>query len=81
MSINASLQQISGGFAAVVAGLVVVQKDKFSPLEHYDILGFMVVGITLIGLFLVYRVTSMVRNRNTESIIATEESLVMSEGI
>src|SRR4030095_16577226 len=39
MSINASVQQMAGGVAAWVAGLIVVQLDNNSPLQHYDILG------------------------------------------
>ena len=32
MSISSSLQQIAGGIAAAVGGMIVVQKNKFSPL-------------------------------------------------
>jgi hypothetical protein len=47
MSINASVQQISGGIAAYVAGLIVVQATPTSELLHYDILGYVVaVSIT-----------------------------------
>ena len=46
MSINSSLQQIAGGVAAAFAGLIVVKQSKFSPLEHYNILGFIMVGIS-----------------------------------
>ena len=56
MSINSSLQQIAGGIAAAVGGIIVVQKDKFSPLEHYNTLGYVIVVITLISILLVYRV-------------------------
>lgn len=63
MSINASLQQIAGGIAAAVAGKIVVQHDKFSPLEHYDTLGYVVICVSLICIFLVYRVSQMVKSR------------------
>jgi predicted MFS family arabinose efflux permease len=39
MSINSSLQQMAGGFAAMFAGFVVVQQTKTSPLEHFNWLG------------------------------------------
>ena len=61
MSINASLQQIAGGVAAAVGGLIVVQKTKTSPLAHYDTLGYIIVGITLISIYLVYRVSKMIK--------------------
>jgi predicted MFS family arabinose efflux permease len=61
MSINASLQQIAGGVAAAVGGLIVMQKTKTSPLEHYNTLGYIIVGITLIVIFLVFRVSKMIK--------------------
>jgi predicted MFS family arabinose efflux permease len=60
MSINSSLQQIAGGVAAAVAGIIVTQKDKSSPLEHYNIVGYVIVVITIISLFLMYRVSRLV---------------------
>lgn len=47
MAISSSLQQISGGFAAVVAGMIVV-KQADGKLEHFDVLGYILVGTTLI---------------------------------
>ena len=63
MSINSSLQQISGGVAAAIGGMIVVQQTKFSPLEHYDTLGFVIVGITIVNVFLIYRVSRLVKSR------------------
>jgi len=60
MSINSSLQQIAGGIAAMVGGLIVVQKDNFSPLEHYNTLGYVIVVLSIISIFLVYRVSRIV---------------------
>jgi predicted MFS family arabinose efflux permease len=60
MSINSSLQQIAGGVAAAVAGLIVVQKDKFSPLEHYNTVGYLIVIISIISIFLMYRVSKLI---------------------
>ncbi|MEP6796478.1 MAG: MFS transporter [Saprospiraceae bacterium] len=61
MSINSSLQQLAGGSAAMFAGLVVVQQTKTSPIEHFDVLGFVMVGIILLCLYLVYRMSQMVK--------------------
>ena len=63
MSINSSLQQISGGIAAAIGGMIVVQKTKTSPLEHYDTLGLVIVGISVITIFLVYRVSQVIKKR------------------
>lgn len=63
MSINSSLQMIAGGIAAAAAGTIVVQRTHTSPLEHYETLGYIVSGITLLSIFLMYRVNSMIRLR------------------
>lgn len=63
MSINASLQQMAGGIAAICAGFVVVQTTKTSPLEHYDTLGYVVSAVIIVGIFLVYRVSEMVKQK------------------
>jgi predicted MFS family arabinose efflux permease len=55
MSISSSLQQVSGGVAAAVAGLIVVQIPG-GPLLHYDTLGYILVCTTLISLALMYRI-------------------------
>lgn len=61
MSINASLQQIAGGIASFVAGMIVVQKDNFSPLEHYSTLGGVAAAISLLCIYMVYRVNKLIR--------------------
>lgn len=65
MSINASLQQMAGGLAAVFAGLIVSQKSKTSPLEHYDTLGFVVAGCILVCIYFVYRVSVLVKSKTS----------------
>ncbi len=66
MSINSSLQQIAGGIAAAFAGMIVVQQTKYSPLEHYDIIGYIVAAITLISIWLMARVNKMVKRKTAE---------------
>lgn len=63
MSINSSLQQMAGGIAAMFAGLVVVQQTKTSPLENFDVLGYMTVGFMIWCLYLVYRVSRIVKKK------------------
>ncbi|MGE0763901.1 MAG: MFS transporter [Bdellovibrionales bacterium] len=58
MSVSSSLQQISGGIASVIAGLIVVQAPG-GQLEHFDTLGYILVGttaITLVMMFFIHRV-------------------------
>ncbi|MBL0741685.1 MFS transporter [Chryseolinea lacunae] len=53
MSVNSSVQQISGGIATFVAGLIVVQNSN-GKLDHYGTLGYVVVGATLITIVMMY---------------------------
>lgn len=64
MSINASLQQLAGGIAAALAGKIVVQQTNFSPLEHYDVVGYVVVGFSVISLLLMHRVDQLVKAKD-----------------
>jgi predicted MFS family arabinose efflux permease len=61
MSINASLQQIAGGIAAGAGGLIVAQKTKTSPLQHYDTLGYVIVVIIIANIIQVYRVSNLIK--------------------
>lgn len=63
MSINSSLQQISGGVAAAIGGWIVYQENENSPLQHFDTLGYVVGAITLISIALMYRVYLMIKSK------------------
>ncbi|KIA82504.1 MFS transporter [Flavobacterium sp. AED] len=68
MSINSSLQQIAGGIAAAFAGTIVVQKDKFSPLEHYNTLGIIIIIISILSIFFLFRVDKLVKKKAEEKL-------------
>jgi predicted MFS family arabinose efflux permease len=55
MSISSSLQQVAGGVASVIAGLIVSETPDGSLL-HFDVLGYLLVCTTLISLTLMYLV-------------------------
>ena len=63
MSVNASVQQLSGGVASWVAGLIVVQATSNSPLQHYDMLGYVVIGTMIITVILMYFLNRYVQNK------------------
>lgn len=74
MSISSSLQQIAGGIAAVCAGFIVHQKTKTSPLENYDILGYVIAVITLSTIFLIWRVNKLVKAKDTvDTVVVTAD--------
>ncbi len=47
MGINSSMQQIAGGFAAFIAGVIVYQPNETAPLQHFDVVGYVVIGSML----------------------------------
>lgn len=62
MSVNSSIQQISGGVASAVAGLIVIQSPT-GPLERYDILCYVVVFTMLITVGMMYFVDRYVSSK------------------
>jgi len=61
MSISSSLQQISGGFAAALAGIIVTETPT-GVIEHFDVVGYVLVATTLLTWFMMYFI-----NRRIES--------------
>jgi predicted MFS family arabinose efflux permease len=66
MSINSSLQQMAGGLAAIFAGFVVVQKTKTSPIENFDVLGYVMGGFIFLCLYFVFRVSKVIKAKNEQ---------------
>ena len=64
MSINSSLQQLAGGIAAAIGGMIVVQKDNFSPIEHYDTLALVVAVFVGICVYVLSLVSKIVKEKN-----------------
>jgi predicted MFS family arabinose efflux permease len=76
MSISSSLQQIAGGVAAAVGGLIVVQKTKTSPLEHYNTLGYVIVVLSAISVYMLYRVSKMIKKTQQPKAAAPVEEMI-----
>ena len=64
MSINSSLQQLAGGIAAAIGGMIVIQKDNFSPIEHYDTLALVVAVFVGICVYVLSLVSKIVKDKN-----------------
>ncbi|MEO5684826.1 MAG: MFS transporter [Chitinophagaceae bacterium] len=80
MSINASVQQIAGGVAAYIAGLLIVQR-KTGPVEHYNRIGFVVTGSMIVAIFLMYMIDRHVKQKtmNAPVPVTTGEPLAVME--
>jgi len=66
MSINSSVQQISGGIAAVIAGKIVIETESHY-LERYDVLGYVVAGAMLITVFMMYIIDRQVKKKSQKA--------------
>ncbi len=62
MSIQSSVQQISGGLASVLAGSIVVQTAN-GVLQNYDILGYIVVLATMITIGMMYVINEAIKQK------------------
>ncbi|MEO5969249.1 MAG: MFS transporter [Bdellovibrionia bacterium] len=67
MAISSSMQQIAGGFASVLAGLIVIQRTD-GYLERFNVLGYILIGTSLLSLIMVYFINRMVMRRNKSTI-------------
>lgn len=70
MSISSSLQQVSGGLAAMIAGVIVVQVPG-GPLQHYDILGDILVCTTLMSFALMYIIDRTIKGMRRPAPLVT----------
>ncbi len=66
MAVNASLQQLAGGVAASIAGLIVVQNGS-GPLGRYDVLGYVVASAMMLTMALMYPIHVMVKRKQAQA--------------
>ena len=67
MSVNSSLQQLAGGIAAAIGGMIVVQNNNFSPIEHYDTLALVVACFVAICVVMLSKVNRIIENRKKQA--------------
>lgn len=60
MSVGSSLQQLAGGLGSIIAGLIVVQEAD-GRLLHFDTIGYVMVGLTLLTLTMMYFINRIVQ--------------------
>ena len=59
MAVSSSLQQIAGGVAAAFAGMI-VSRGEDGTIQHFDTLGYILIGTTLFTIGIMYFVNKMV---------------------
>jgi len=73
MGVNSSVQQIAGGVAAAIAGMIVIQTDS-GKLERYDMLGYVVVGAIFVTIIMMYSINAYVLKKLAHQ--SAEEKIV-----
>jgi len=63
-AISSSIQQVSGGVTSAVAGLIVATGAD-GRIEHFTVVGYIVVGTTLVGMWLMSRINRQLQARTT----------------
>ena len=62
MSVSSSLQQVAGGIGSIFAGMIVVQAQD-GRIEHFDRLGFVMVGTTCMSVVMMFFVNRLVARK------------------
>jgi predicted MFS family arabinose efflux permease len=62
MSINSSVNMVSGGIASLIAGTIVHQTQR-GLIENYDILGYVVAVATVVSMGIMYIVNNIVAQK------------------
>jgi predicted MFS family arabinose efflux permease len=77
MSVSASIQQVSGGIASIAAGLIVMENAD-GTISHFNTLGYVMTGISLTSLVMMYYLSQMVmriqaeRSSQAKAIVSAE---------
>jgi predicted MFS family arabinose efflux permease len=61
MAVSSSIQQISGGVAAAIAGMIVVQPEG-GQLQNFEIVGYLTAASTGVTLLMMSRINKMIRH-------------------
>ena len=81
MSVSSSIQQVSGGLASIAAGLIVMENVD-GTISHFNTLGYVMTGISLTSLAMMYYLNRMVmriqEERSSQSNIIASTDIVLS---
>ena len=67
MGVNSSVQQIAGGIASLIAGMI-VKETSTGYLENYPLLGNVVVAAIFVTIFLMYSIHKYVTAKLANSV-------------
>lgn len=69
MSINSSVQQVSGGIAAVISGRIIVENSDKS-LRHFDTVGYVTIVAMLVAAVIMYFVNRQVLQKVSQTSVS-----------
>jgi predicted MFS family arabinose efflux permease len=72
MSVNSSIQQVAGGCASALAGLIVTEGPN-GVLQHFEVVGYVVVAAALVTLFLMWIIYNSLSGAPQRAVVTTAE--------
>lgn len=66
MSVSSSIQQLAGGLASILAGWIVTQKSTDAPIEHFEVVGYVMIATSLITLVMMYFINRSVASHQQQ---------------
>lgn len=74
MGVNASIQQIAGGVASIIAGMI-VKETASGYLDNYGILGNVVVLAVILTIFLMYNLHRYISGKQQQVTVPVAKAL------
>jgi predicted MFS family arabinose efflux permease len=71
MSLNSAMMSLASGTSGLIAGNIVSQETEHSPIMHYEIVGYVAIGSTLLSL-LVVRVLKKISDEKSQKLAASK---------
>jgi predicted MFS family arabinose efflux permease len=68
MGVNSSVQQLAGGLASAISGLIVMQETPTSPVQQFNTVGYIVVGSMFCCVLLMFGINKYVKNKYAKTV-------------
>jgi predicted MFS family arabinose efflux permease len=63
MSLNSAMMSLASGSSSLIAGAIIQQPVKPGPLLHYDVVGYIAIGSTLLSLLVVRKLKQLAEEK------------------
>ncbi len=72
MSVSSSIQQVAGGCASILAGLIVTEGPN-GVLQYIDVVGYMVVATSIVTLFIIWLIYGSLQEAPRQAVVTTTD--------